>query len=291
MMMLILIILLLTAYRMFMNSRTPECFSFDPGEVKILEWIHQVDSGATEGNKRQLYSAKASGFPDCKPFDPNTCSAGEWQQLGLSEKQAGVLIRYVSRGGRFKSLEELRKIYVLPEGFVDHIATCVEINEQKSDEYISEFAALPESPNNPKNNGFRVSEADPLDLNTADTIALRRIPGIGPYFARKIFQYREKLGGYHDLTQLLEIYRMTPSRLDSIRPFLALNDRSLRMMDINTITYDELATHPYISRREASGLIAYREKHGKFLQPEDLLNCKALDEKTFYRLRIYLDVR
>jgi competence protein ComEA len=287
MLMLSFIILVLMGYRMYINSREPASKTFDPDKSELIDWIASQDSSFQDVRRNtQNFPEKSTGFPACFPFNPNVCSANDWRQLGLSEKQSDVLVRYISRGGQFKSIEDLRKIYVLPEGFVDHIAPCIKLPAQNGNNF---------SEQSKYNNDWRESnksyEAVPVDLNIADTVTLRRIPGIGTYFARKIFQYREKLGGYHDITQLLEVYRMTPSKLDSIRPYIELQEKALRKIDINQVGLDELSSHPYISKREAAGLIAYRDKHGPFRQAEDLLRCKALDEKTFNKLRIYLDVR
>ena len=54
-------------------------------------------------------------------------------------------------------------------------------------------------------NPHKIREGEHVVLNTADTTALKTIPGIGPYFARKIVQYGERLGGYVNIDQLDEI--------------------------------------------------------------------------------------
>ncbi len=130
-----------------------------------------------------------------------------------------------------------------------------------------------------------------VELNTADTIELRGLPSIGPWLARKIVEYREKLGGFYSKEQLLEVYRLTPGKLDTIAPFLMIDASLIKRIHINHVTLDELLIHPYLSRSQAKGLLAYREKHGPFERIEDIRKCLLIDEKTFEKVRDYMEVR
>jgi DNA uptake protein ComE-like DNA-binding protein len=130
-----------------------------------------------------------------------------------------------------------------------------------------------------------------VELNTADTLDLRALPAIGPYLARKIVEYREKLGGFYSADQLLEVYRLTPGKLDTIRPYLVIDTTMVKRFDINSVTLDGLMVHPYLSRSQARGLIAYREKHGAFQHVVDLKKCLLIDENTFEKLSDYVEVR
>jgi len=130
-----------------------------------------------------------------------------------------------------------------------------------------------------------------VELNTADTIELRGLPSIGPWLARKIVEYRERLGGFYHADQLLEVYRLTPGKLDTIWPYLRIDTTAVRKLDINRIHVEELLKHPYLSRSQAKGLVAYREKHGPFNSLSDLKKCLLIDDKTFEKMCIYIEVR
>jgi DNA uptake protein ComE-like DNA-binding protein len=130
-----------------------------------------------------------------------------------------------------------------------------------------------------------------VELNTADTIELRGLPAIGPWLARKIVEYRERLGGFYYPDQLLEVYRLTPGKLDTIWPYLRIDTTAVRKVDINRIAVEDLLKHPYLSRSQAKGLVAYREKHGPFYSLSDLKKCLLIDDKTFEKMHIYIEVR
>ena len=130
-----------------------------------------------------------------------------------------------------------------------------------------------------------------VELNGADTIELRGLPAIGPWLARKIVEYRERLGGFYSAEQLLEVYRLTPGKLDTIWPYLRVDTTLVRKVDINHIPVEDLFKHPYLSRSQAKGLCAYREKHGPFNSTSDLKKCLLIDDKTFEKMRNYIAVR
>lgn len=130
-----------------------------------------------------------------------------------------------------------------------------------------------------------------VELNSADTLDLRALPSIGPWLARKIVEYRERLGGFYKPDQLLEVFRLTPGKLDTIWPYIRVDTSAVRRIDINRIAMQELMMHPYLSRSQARGLVAYREKHGAFNSVEDLKKCLVIDEKTFDKMRNYVEVR
>jgi DNA uptake protein ComE-like DNA-binding protein len=130
-----------------------------------------------------------------------------------------------------------------------------------------------------------------IELNTADTLELRGLPSIGPWLSRKIVEYRDRLGGFYSSEQLLEVYRLTPGKLDTIAPFLVIDTSWVRRININTVTLDELLQHPYLSRSQAKGLLAYRGKHGAFDSVADLRKCLLIDENTFEKMRDYVKVR
>lgn len=170
---------------------------------------------------------------------------------------------------------------------------CLQPNESESNgnSYSSHRSRNQRDTTKPREYGAVFKRSRMVELNSADTLELRSLPAIGPYLARKISDYREKLGGFYSVDQLLEVYRLTPGKLDTIRPFLLVDTTLVRRIPINTVTLDQLLPHPYLSRSQTRGLLAYREKHGPFARIEDLKKCLLIDENTFGKLRDYVEVR
>lgn len=128
-----------------------------------------------------------------------------------------------------------------------------------------------------------------VELNSADTVTLQLLYGIGPSFARRIVAYRERLGGYTSKEQLFEIYGFTPSMLASISPYLELDTANLRHIHINTIELKKLVKHPYIEYYQARDIVTLRNRGFVFNTPDDLRAVPSMSDSTLNRLLPYLD--
>ena len=61
-----------------------------------------------------------------------------------------------------------------------------------------------------------------IDLNLADQTALETIPGVGPVTAGAILAYRDEVGSFTSIEQLLEVTGIGPATLEAIRPYVTL---------------------------------------------------------------------
>lgn len=111
-----------------------------------------------------------------------------------------------------------------------------------------------------------------IDLNSADTTLLKRVPGIGSSFAHRIVKYRDLLGGYYVVEQLQEVYGMDRERYDAIHPYFTVG-RSVRPL---TLTIDSISYHPYLSWRHKRTLRRLLEEE----QPLDWSHLMATGDFT-----------
>ncbi|MBR0166968.1 MAG: helix-hairpin-helix domain-containing protein [Prevotella sp.] len=130
----------------------------------------------------------------------------------------------------------------------------------------------------------KIHEGEHVILNTADTTALKTVPGIGPYFARKIVQYGERLGGYVSVDQLDEIEDFP---LESKR-YLVIQNAQPRQLNINQLSLNELKRHPYINYYQARAITDYRRLHGPIQSLDDLRLSKDFPPEAIDRLKPYV---
>jgi DNA uptake protein ComE-like DNA-binding protein len=127
-----------------------------------------------------------------------------------------------------------------------------------------------------------------IDLNTADTTTLRLVRGIGAYFARSIVTYRERLGGYAHIQQLLDLYGVDSERLAQWIPQLSLDTTKITKINLATADEQTLQQHPYIGYYAACGIVHFRTTQGAqactlhALRENNILNEEATQRLTPY---------
>ena len=122
-------------------------------------------------------------------------------------------------------------------------------------------------------------------LNTADTTQLKMVPGIGSYFARKVVQYGERLGGYVSVDQLDEIENFP---LDA-KDYLVIENAQPHKLNVNTLSLNDLKKHPYINFYQARAITDYRRLHGPLKSLQDLRLSKDVPPEAIARLTPYVE--
>ena len=209
-------------------------------------------------------------------FNPNKTTTEDWIRLGLSERSAHTINNYLSKGGSFKNKEDLKKIYGIPVKLI---------------ETIMPFAVF-DSPSLSSKNKIESHQMEKkilhLDLNKADSASLTLLPGIGEKLASRIIKYRNKLGGFVELIQLLEVYGLQDSVLIKITPMIFLDDNSpINKIEINTVDYASLSKHPYASFSIAKIIIAFRKAHGRIEVVDDFYNMAGIPRENLDKLIPY----
>ena len=100
-----------------------------------------------------------------------------------------------------------------------------------------------------------------IDLNRADSLEFESLPGIGGKTARRIIKYRERLGGFINKFQLLEIKYFDSSLLLNNNIQFILDQTAINKIDINYCEMAILYRHPYIGKDLAKIIWAYKKAH------------------------------
>ncbi|MFK7756881.1 MAG: helix-hairpin-helix domain-containing protein [Flavobacteriales bacterium] len=232
-------------------------------------------------------------------FDPNTCSDNDWKKLGLNSGQIKTLNNFKNKGGKFYKPKDVEKMYTISSEQYAELAPYIAINqsqfedrrpknwnntEWENKDETSEDKGSPDV----KNNEEEFKETLLININAADTLELDRLAGIGPYYARKIKQYRTELGGFISKDQLLEIWNFKPETLEKIRNNINLGEDSVRQISINHCNAEELVKHPYFNWKMANALVNYRETHGPYSSIEEITNSHLISKEACLKMKPYL---
>lgn len=161
-------------------------------------------------------------------FDPNTVSIEDLCRLGFSQKQAQSIDNYRRKGGRFSRPSDFAKSYVVSDSIYLRLEPYIDI---------------------------------PLvDLNLADSAAFDALPGIGGWFAARMIEHREALGGYSYKEQLMDIYRFDQEKFYALSDLVTVSQENARPYPLWDLPADSLRRHPYIGNFEtAKAIVLYRE--------------------------------
>ncbi|TGD81183.1 ComEA family DNA-binding protein [Hymenobacter wooponensis] len=233
------------------------------------------------------------------PFNPNQLTELDWQARGLPAFIARRLVHYRDVIGGFKAKEQIKRTYGLSDSLYSRLAPFMQLPEllpaRGARQYANGTSGL--DSRFPKysaaTSGFtrKPTHLAAFDLNLADTTQLMQIRGIGRGYARRVVEYRQRLGGFTQEEQLGEIYslRDAPDLVDSLRKYTFVGAAfAPSAVNINTEPFEVLQAHPYIGKRLARVVVAYRQQHGPFRQPADLRQIRIIDEATVEKLRPYL---
>lgn len=134
---------------------------------------------------------------------------------------------------------------------------------------------------------FKYPAGTRIDINSADTVELKKIPGIGSYFAMAIVRYRERLGGYVSTEQLFEVDERLPDDIDSW--FFVTDTFRVHRLPVNASTLSELRSHPYMNFYKAREIVEYRRRNGDIRNPQQMSLFEEFSAEDMARLEPYLD--
>lgn len=127
-----------------------------------------------------------------------------------------------------------------------------------------------------------------VELNTADTTILKKVPGIGSTFANRIVKYRNLLGGFYTVAQLREVYGIDEERYQSLAVWFVTDTAYLRKLNVNELSAKSLRKHPYVDYRQAKVIEQLRKQKGRLSGWENLQLLEEFTAADAARLAPYL---
>ena len=259
--------------RVYMFFQKEEAFVINSEKIAEFERTHKKFEKRNYSNyysKKKKYKA-----PDSR-FNPNTYSLSDWKNLGLSEKQSLVVLKFTSRG--IYSEQDLKRIFVIPDILFELIRDSVI--------YPERFQNSPNQESLKK----QAKQITLINLNTADTTEFMKIYGVGAFYAKQIIRFREKLGGFFKKEQLLEVWKMTPEAYEKIKDHVFISEKDVKRININSVTIEELKVHPYLKWNQANSIVKMRIQRNGFKNIEELKESVLIDSETYEKLFPYLSL-
>lgn len=241
--------------------------------LPLLELKHKLEDSSNSQIQKTKYQTR--NFP----FDPNKVSFEQLLDLGFKPSSAKAMVKFREKGFIFRTREDLLKVYGVDQVLFERIREYIllpekQIQVNKNSEKIDTHVSVQS----------REKVQMRVELNSADSLALLPIPGIGPSFSKRILKYRDLLGGFYQKEQLMEVYGFTEEMFHQISPFISINPDLIRKLNLNTSDFKSINRHPYLSYEQTKSIVNARNK-----QKLDSVGFKTLlqDEALFRQLRPY----
>ncbi len=254
---------------------------------KMLAEAREAENDERDDHASELFS-----------FDPNTIDTIQLARLDLPPFVKNNMVRYREHGGKFRKADDVRKIYgmtdsiyVLVKPYII-IERPVERNREAEDQIASSEIETPIAEKTslvqPVAEVFQKTPVAAIDINRASAEDFQSLRGIGPVLSARIVKYRNLLGGFVSVDQLKEVYGLKEETVDANSEFLSVDSSSVNLLDINFLSVDELAAHPYITFKDAQRIVDFRSKNGYISNKKMLLSDSVLEARQYQILEYYL---
>lgn len=293
----IILLSIISLLLIYLNSsdvfKTPEKVDFTKFEKEIAAFNASMELNriAEKEKKDSLYDANSivpgtALITEYFSFNPNNLAEEDWKRLGFNDKQVQTIKNYESKGGQFRTKEDVKKMYCISSDQYSKLEPYIILPPKETANNYKQFEKSPVT----SNSQLRTSDSRLpaiVELNSADSAYLTKVKGIGAFYAKSIVKYREQLGGFAFKEQLMEIWKFDKEKFDAVKNFIIVDDSEVRKININTCTAAQLK-HPYISWNIANAIVNYRLQHGKYKKLEEIKKTDLVDDETFRKLVYYL---
>ena len=208
-------------------------------------------------------------------FDPNVTSQEGWVKLGLSERQAGAILKYIAKGGQFRQATDLKKMYTIsPEKYAQlypyvNIPQASIAGRSSLAETHSSFVETPSSSVNRQSPlvdaHSSIGNGQSASASTGSSLNYNAASKANSGAAKNRYGYDEKTVA-------------NPTK----KPFL--------LIEINAADSAALDDIRGIGPTFASRILKYRSRLGGFVQKAQLMEVFGLDSLKYLEIRDQISV-
>lgn len=224
----------------------------------------QLDSSAMPPPEKEVKQPTLTTHTNLFVFNPNTVSLNQLLKLGFKEKAAKRFLKFRNKGFVFKKKQDLKKLYGMTDDFYAQLEPYLLLEEKQAEkrndatENTSTISLpLPEIKTPPTT---QTKKQVLIELNSADSLVLLEVDGIGPSFAKRILKYRGMLGGFVSLEQLKEVYGITDDVYQQIYQAFTLDASKIKKLNLLKDDFKTINKHPYLSYQLTKSIFDWRRK-------------------------------
>lgn len=224
------------------------------------------------------------------PFNPNDYTKENWINLGFSDKQADIILKYKKIvGGEFKSKEEFSKCYVIDDEKYQKLEPYLLLTSKKG---VNKDVNTP---------SVTYKNFNPNDLPQQGWEKL----GFSTKQAEIIMKYKQILGGkFTSKEQLKKCFVISDEKYLEMKPYILLPEKTKQDEKFATkqtktkINYSSFDPNLYTEKdwqkigftsKQAETIIKYKKiLGGKFTSKDQLRKCYVISDEKYIELEPYI---
>jgi len=127
------------------------------------------------------------------------------------------------------------------------------------------------------------------DINKTTALELRKVYGIGEKLSARIIKYRNRLGGFSEMSQLHEVYGLESKVVKEILKYYKVFEPPvLEKHNINTASFKEILSIVYMDYATTKLLFRYRDSVGELKNLEEIKKIQGFPIEKYHRIALYL---
>jgi DNA uptake protein ComE-like DNA-binding protein len=265
----ILTILLIGLY--FYNPNPETVLDLTSPEIKERQQqIALLQKQKQKENKPKIY-----------PFNPNFITDYKGYTLGMRAEEIDKLHAFRNANKWINSVQDFKRVTGVSDSLLDKISPYFKFPEWVKKVKKKTLFSTKE----PK------SFSEKIDLNTATSIQLEQVYGIGNTLSNRIVKYREKINGFSDTSQLHLIYGLKTETITALlKDFAIKTPTKINTINLNTASASDIATIPGISFEMAKKIWEFRVLRGSVTQFSELEKIPEITTQKLQVIKLYLSL-
>lgn len=268
---LLLLIIILVLVRYMLIPALPHTRN----EAQDTAFLHQVQQFIRIKNKQEDSLKQVRVRKQKKKFtpflfNPNKMTLETGLKLGLSKKQAQIIMNYLKKGGKFYRKDDFKKMYSISDSEYKILAPFIQIST-KPERFKQKFQKV------------QINRCNEKDL--INNLKLK------PYMAERIIKYRTALGNFYSKEQLKEVYGLSSQTYQKISPWILCNSNYVNKIDLNSASFKKLLHHPYLNYENTLKIVKIRSRLHGYSNLNQLVTDAYIPDSVFNKIHHYLYIR
>jgi DNA uptake protein ComE-like DNA-binding protein len=231
---------------------------------------------------RESNSDEEQALREREYFYPNHPSQEELSSHQLPSRLVKNWLNYVNKGGRFKSLPDIKKLYGMNDSLYAYLLPYL-LEEKQEPKYQGEKRETRAKPYRFRTDTARVDDYRQLHIPV--------------WLAERIHKYGAKRDGFSSPEELFKVYGFDSSFVDAVVPYLIFNEHvereakpSQSLVNLNLADSLALIEVKGIGPAFASRILKYRTRLGGFVYKEQLMEVYGIDAERYPPIAAQVEV-